>query len=340
MVLKFIDGNSNGDGDLFNLADHYGLEDDAVFVAMAPGPYATDTIKTYGGDDVVIVSGTTSVDFIVNVFELGSGNDKLIGGNGSEEYRDQSGDDIIFMGGGNDFVFAGTGYDTIDGGDGIDTVSFDHLRDPFGVPLAVENGVTFDLAVTGQQLLGDFGIDSFKNFENVLGTGKDDVLFGTSAANDMGGSDGADVLNGRAGNDVLKGGRGADTLVGGLGGDDLWGHNGNGAGGDGAADTFSYFSVAESSLLQPDIIWDFEDHVAGGMDKIDLSAMDASTLLRGNNTFVFVGTSAFSSAQGEVSRTWVNGDTIVRIDTDGDADAEMMIIFKGIITLTADDFVF
>lgn len=339
MVLKLIDGNSNGDGDLFNLADHYGLEDDTVLVAMAPGPYATDTIKTYAGDDVVIVSGTTSVDFIVNVFELGSGNDTLIGGNGSEEYRDQSGDDIISMNGGNDFVLAGTGYDTIDGGSGIDTVTFGQLLDPFGGSVVVKNGITFDLAVTGQQLLGDFGIDSFKNFENVTGTPENDILFGTSAANEMAGSSGADVLNGRSGNDLLKGGRGADTLVGGLGGDHLWGHDGNGAVGDGAADTFSYFSVAESSLLQPDIIWDFEDHVAGGMDKIDLSAMDASTLLRGNNAFVFVGTSAFSSAQGEVSRNWINGDTIVRIDTDGDVDAEMMIIFKGIITLTEDDFV-
>jgi Ca2+-binding RTX toxin-like protein len=57
---------------------------------------------------------------------------------------------------------------------------------------------------------GDATGDSFRNFENLIGSAHNDDLTGNSAAN---------WLFGGAGNDTLRGGGGADTLIGGDGND-------------------------------------------------------------------------------------------------------------------------
>ena len=57
--------------------------------------------------------------------------------------------------------------------------------------------------------------------ENVIGTPGNDVIFGSSGANQLDGGDGIDDLRGLVGNDVLIGGLGADSLLGGDGNDDL-----------------------------------------------------------------------------------------------------------------------
>jgi hypothetical protein len=129
------------------------------------------------------------------------------------------------------------------------------------------------------------------------------------------------------GNDRLLGGRGNDRLTGGTG-----------------ADVFIFNSTAELGLMASatDVITDFRP----GVDRINLSGIDAMTGVAGNQAFVFVGRNAIgTSPQGEVSfqlydRPGTADDvTLVRIDTDGDRDAEAVIRLTGLHLLSASDFI-
>jgi Ca2+-binding RTX toxin-like protein len=55
--------------------------------------------------------------------------------------------------------------------------------------------------------------------ENVIGTGGNDTITGSTEANRVEGGDGIDLLKGGAGNDTLRGGSGADNMAGGTGND-------------------------------------------------------------------------------------------------------------------------
>src|SRR5439155_3003536 len=99
-------------------------------------------------------------------------------------------------------------------------------------------------------------------FEKLTGSAFGDALSGTSSAN---------VLSGLGGNDVLIGRGGADTLI----------------GGDGA-DRFVFTAPADSSPAAPDTISDF----VHAIDLIDLSAIDANTLLKKDQAFAFAGHTA------------------------------------------------
>jgi len=89
-------------------------------------------------------------------------------------------------------------------------------------------------------------------------------------------------INGGAGNDTLIGSAGADTIVGGAGKDTLTG--------GGGADTFVFKAVGESTVANPDRILDF----VSGVDRIDLSAIDANTRVAGNQAFTFIGADDFT----------------------------------------------
>ena len=95
-------------------------------------------------------------------------------------------------------------------------------------------------------------------------------------------------------------------------------------------------------MRRADTIRDFVQ----GMDKIDLSGIDASRVLAGNNAFVFsdrgrIGT----SDHGEITFVKhdrsgrVNDVTVVLIDNDGDMQVEARIRLEGLFNLTADDFI-
>ena len=74
-----------------------------------------------------------------------------------------------------------------------------------------------------------------------------------------------------------------------------------------------------------DTIFNFEQYCCGGGDKIDLSYLDATTSLAGNQSFQFVGSAAFSSANGEV-RLSSSRRHAGLVDNDSDATAEMVIV--------------
>jgi hypothetical protein len=164
-------------------------------------------------------------------------------------------------------------------------------------------------------------------------TAGSDAFVGTGGMDGMYGLGGDDTINGGGGNDLIDGGAGFDDLTGGTG-----------------ADIFDYDSAGEAStnyivLGDPspthDVIRDFQP----GVDKIDLSGMDASSSLAGNNTFVWRGTAGFGpSADGELryqryDNAGTESDyTMVFGDTDNDAIFEFQIRLDGLHNLGAADF--
>ncbi len=134
----------------------------------------------------------------------------------------------------------------------------------------------------------------------------------------FGGAD-ADILTGGAGNDTLYGGLGADTLTGGLG-----------------LDIFQYRSVAESTPAGRDGIQDF---TLG--DKIDLSRIDANTLLAGDQAFTFIGSGAFTNHAGELNAVNTAGNIWTApgdVDGDGVADFQLIVLVTDAHPLTGADF--
>jgi hypothetical protein len=192
--------------------------------------------------------------------------------------------------------------------------------------------------------------------EPIDGTGNDlaNVINGNSGNNRLSGGDGNDTLLGNAGQDVLGGGRGndflsggarTDVLSGGVGADRLIGGEGLDVltGGDNA-DSFIFEKISDTAdnALVADVITDF----GRGQDKIDLSAIDASSVLPGNNAFTFDGKTPFgTSKNGDIYfKTFdnpgtANDYTMIYIDTDSDAASEGMIWVAGLHSFTASDFI-
>lgn len=83
------------------------------------------------------------------------------------------------------------------------------------------------------------------------------------------------------------------------------------------------------------MITDFER----GRDKIDLRSIDAVSRTAAEDACIWKGTAAFNDvSKGEVRHQMFSGDTMVWIDTDADAAAEMAIRLDGRHSLAASDF--
>jgi hypothetical protein len=149
----------------------------------------------------------------------------------------------------------------------------------------------------------------------------DDDLIGGASADRLLGSNSSEAILGLAGNDTLSGRNGSDTLIGGVGADSLSGGTG--------ADHFRYDAVAESTSRARDTIVDF-----GLGDRIDLSRIDANSLLGGDQAFVFIGSAAFTAA-GQVR--FANG--IVEANVDANLQADFQLALRGASALTAADFI-
>jgi Ca2+-binding RTX toxin-like protein len=134
------------------------------------------------------------------------------------------------------------------------------------------------------------------------------------------GTDVANKLNRLAGNDTLIGGLGKDSLTGGVG-----------------ADVFKFNSVSDSSALpkQSDIITDFK-HAQG--DKIDLSAIDANSVLAGDQAFILISAATFSANATGQLRFDPKTSTLYG-STNSDASPEFAIVLSGVKSLVAGDLV-
>jgi len=217
----------------------------------------------------------------------------------------------------------------------------------------IAGGFTIANGVVIENATGGSGNDTITGnaAANVLrGRGGKDAIDGGNGADTIKGNRGADVLSGGRGadrilgggeNDKITGNAGADTLIGGSGNDRILGNAGrdNLSGGrdmltgGAGADTFVFTSLAQSRNNKVDRITDFNR----GSDQIDVSSIDAVSSRGGNQTFDFIGTSAFNAA-GQIRITSDGGDIVVQADVNGDGRADFEIIVKDIATLSASDF--
>jgi Ca2+-binding RTX toxin-like protein len=169
----------------------------------------------------------------------------------------------------------------------------------------------------------------------LVGTGGDDNLHGDAFDNDMlgdvgsdsiGGGAGKDGLDGDIGDDILKGGSGDDTITGGAGRDTM-------DGGLGADDfVFNLASDTGNDALTRDIITGFK-HLE---DDIDVSAI-ASFAWRAKAAFTGTGPELRYLMQD--LKGSAKDKTIIQADLDGNGGVDFQIQLKGLIKLTADDFI-
>lgn len=155
--------------------------------------------------------------------------------------------------------------------------------------------------------------------DTFAGGNGDDVMYGFA---------GNDVLSGGGGNDSLAGGQGSDAIGGGVGADAL--HGGSGR------DTFIFAATADSNLSGMDSILDFQ----AGADWIGLSLIDANTNVTGDQAFKWVGAASNAvGSGGELGYQHVDGNTYIIGDVNGDLQTDLIIEIKGVVTLTASDFI-
>jgi Ca2+-binding RTX toxin-like protein len=199
------------------------LAQEEVNLLISSGPTAASLtfymgdifeIKTYGGDDRVILGDLDDTDVNEVILDLGEGDDRLEG--------EQATRTIKACGGpGDDTFIGGAGQDSFDGGDGLDLV--DYSTTPQRVKVDMEYKAYED---------GRGSYDDLASIEHLIGSEYDDLIWGTSKMNiihALGGDDqvwgkgGIDWIYGGDGDDRLEGGEGVDELVGGSGNDNLVG---------------------------------------------------------------------------------------------------------------------
>lgn len=153
-----------------------------------------------------------------------------------------------------------------------------------------------------------------------------DQLFGFTGPDSLLGGAGSDWLDGADGDDYLDGGDGDDVLIGGTGSDVLFGGSGS--------DIFM-ISAGESGVGSlADCIADF----SVGIDKLDLSSVDANGLLDDDQAFAYVGSAAFSGSAAELRYQIEDSDVRLQGDTDGDGAADFEIVLSDCLPPPVSDF--
>ncbi|HEX9965409.1 MAG TPA: Calx-beta domain-containing protein [Allosphingosinicella sp.] len=263
----------------------------------------------------------------------------VYGGMGKDDLTGGAGNDIFFFAGGRlaqgDVVDGGAGYDglflrgnmTVDFTQagyagaltGLENVTLSSASDE---RYARGGGTEFDYSITWDNDL--LGAGKAMTINGALLQSEESMAFNGSDE-----TDGTFRIFGGSGIDVLTGGSGNDLIVGGLRGDTLTGGAGN--------DIFRYDFVEDSNSTERDGIQDFN---AG--DLIDLSRIDANTLVGGNQAFTFIGSAAFSGTAGELrfeslgGSVWeVEGD----VNGDGVSDFEVILVISPPDPITSSDFI-
>ena len=355
------DGNDRLEGDWGNDWLSGGNGNDTIL-----GDWAEHTLPQYGGGNDTIYGG--------------AGNDRLFGALGSDKLYGDAGDDYLSaQAGGTDVLDGGTGNDRFltDGwasiversNNGTDTVEFYGTQITLAAnvenlvhvsaPLTPDIANNWTTKVTGNAgknvIIGQDGTNL------IWGEGGNDIINGEGGADVLRGGDGNDIVNGGKGTDTLYGDAGYDTLFGGADADTLYGGTlddtlGGDAGNDvlygeagrdtlrggAGADKFAYAALSDSRI--GDGIDQIADFVRG-VDKIDLSQIDANAFTAGNQAFDWAGMSQPAARGGTVwgQHFATNGTNpeFVRVyaDVDGDGTADMSIDVLGVSSLSAGDFV-
>lgn len=220
--------------------------------------FADGTTKTKADIQAELLRSTAGNDHLIgfytdDVLDGGAGDDLLEGGRGADTYlhgigdgNDTIADYVNYWGSGNDRLIFGAGISTADV-----TVrrSTDNAND---MVLSVQNGassVTLTNQITGGREwtldyveFADGTVWTSSDLANLMTSGAatsgDDVIDGTSLADQMSGGAGNDTLRGLGGNDTLDGGTGNDRLEGGDGDDVYYYAQG---GGDDVFSEYTYY---------------------------------------------------------------------------------------------------
>ncbi len=268
--------------------------------------------------DNFAASGATTgtVDWVVNG---GSGKDNLTTLGGADTVNGGGGADVIFTGSGDDIIVMGLtgGSDCIDGGAGFDTIKA--LNDKTIIGLS---------ALCGVEMITANGFAKV----SIAGTSKADKLdlSGTKLVDivSINGGLGNDTISGSTGADRIDGGSGADLISGGLGGDVLTGGKGK--------DAFVFHDAAESAFGGAvDHLTDFRLKD----DRIDLSGIDANSLIAGDQAFEFIGFQEFTGL-GQLKLGYDGGQLAIYANVSGDLAADFELILDTFTqTLSVGHFV-
>lgn len=315
------------------------------------GTLAADTISGLAGNDTL--TGR-------------AGGDTIDGGAGDDRLDSGAGRDILHGSDGADTLIGGRGSDTVTGGAGVDTFLFasgdgqDLIKDLAAGEKLIISGYSAAQSVTqvGTSVVVAFSLTDKITLSNTTvaavqgalqfggggggggGVTPGATITGTESGETINGTAGNDIIYGLGGYDEIKGGGGNDRIYGGMSGDGLWGGSG--------ADVFAYTSGAEGPdyglmYYEWDIIWDFQS-----VDKIDLSAIDANSLIAGNQAFHFAGYADFtqplpSHSPGAlfIRSDGRYADIVGFTDNDNDPDFYVEILLgSGQVAPTADNLIF
>lgn len=150
------------------------------------------------------------------------------------------------------------------------------------------------------------------------------IAFGVTIENAVGGS-GHDLMLGNEAGNIVNGNGGADRLHGGGGGDIFRI--------DHPLDSRTGAVRSNGEKFGADYLDDF----LSGVDRIDLSGIDAVAGTAANEAFTFIGTGAFGGKAGELRYEVIDGRLHIYGDVDGDAVADLAIVADG-TSLNAADF--
>ena len=271
---------------------------------MLSGGDKDDNLFGYAGDD--FISGGDGDDYL----DGGAGSDVLLGNAGADTIKGGAGSDEIDGGAGDDLIDGGAGDDTVIGGAGRDVIKTGAGNDT----ILAFDGDGNDVIDAGDELGDSDTLDMSAISGNITvylsanGTGTAKI-----AGGDADTIKGIENFKGGGGNDVIVSSTDVNVLEGGAG-----------------ADTFVFANV--NSTSQPDVISDL-NFVEG--DRINLSPLFPSLSL---GTPAFTG-GAFDAA-GQVRVTVENNEnSLLEINTDGDADVEFAIRILGRTDLEQKDFV-
>ncbi len=274
-----------------------------------------------------------------NRLDGGDGADTMIGGNGDDTYIvDDAGDVVTEAAGeGTDSVITTLAGLTL--ADHVEVLTFTGTGDFAGTGNGLGNTVTggagndtLDGGASADTLIGGNGDDTYivDDAGDVVvetsGAGTDTVQSAVShnlaaevenltltgsASIDGTGNELANILTGNGGDNRLDGGDGADTLTGGAG-----------------ADTYA--------VGDGDVVTDFT--TADG-DKLDLSGLDADSLLAGIQTFTWIDGAAFGNVAGELRWELAGSELKLLADLDGDGDADLTVTLNGVASITGADLI-
>jgi Ca2+-binding RTX toxin-like protein len=332
----FVDGG--GGNDFIDTGDG----DDTIQLSFGAG---WDDIRGGAGYDKIIAPGGGAVWVPFNF----QGIEEVVGSiSGNTQIHGTSADDLIdlrgvkltqiqYVGGelgndtihgtyDNDVLMGDRGFDTIYGESGDDRIYFT----AYGDIDVVDGGSGYDtLAAWSQGVV--IAVSSMTNVEAIDGLGNANVGIAFTDGNDNFdltniAVTGIAYIDLRAGNDIFVGSTGADRIAGGLGSDTMTG----GAG----ADVFDFNDIAEGA-------WDTITDFVSGVDKIDLSTIDAVPVGGGggNEAFTFIGTGAFTGSQGQLRYSVLpTGGVVFSGDWNGDGVADFNVTVTGVSSLSASDF--